>query len=359
MMDKIFYNNQRFTELKKRIFTILLPVFIIGFTLIFAIVVHNRALGLVNLITFGTLCIGLTVIYLCMLHKNSNFRYIESAITFIGMFIFLLRMYSNLIFDLGRNGYSDIGTVSYWVSLLFILLFFTFRGKMALAISLFIYLLILIPGIYHIFFSGFVNGDTLDTLIQFFLSTFGYIIALYYFQRVIEIYLQAEVAHHRAHTDYLTELPNRRKMDLQLHMEIELARHNSTSLSVVLFDVDYFKKVNDTFGHDVGDSILKELAQLVQNFLPQTDYFGRWGGEEFLWIGKDKNLFDIKTEAESLRVLIESHDFISVGTLTCSFGASELHEKDLAKDLLKRADEALYMAKEHGRNKVIASSILS
>jgi diguanylate cyclase (GGDEF)-like protein len=266
-------------------------------------------------------------------------------------------MYRAILFTLGTDDYLyNLGTVTYWASLVFLILFFTFRGNKALIISLIIYSLILAPGLYHFLFSPYRTEDTLDTLIQFYISSIGTIVMLYYFQKIIEIYLQAESAHQSANTDYLTKLPNRRNMDLLLNEQIAASRANSLPLTISLFDVDYFKKVNDTYGHDVGDSVLVELSDLLTAYIGQKFYVGRWGGEEFLLVCPGKNLKEIHEYGENIRKVIEEHPFRFVGKLTCSFGVAELLSGDLAKELLKRADEALYQAKESGKNRIIAKA---
>lgn len=353
MNDQFFYENNRFTILKKRIYTILLPVFFFSFCFIFYLVAKERALDLVNKITFISLCAGLAISYLFLIFKKNSFRNVELAVCFIGISVFLLRIYDSILFVLGKDNFVHIGTVSYWFSLVYILLFFTFRGKKALAISLIIYLLTLLPGTYHIFFSSQFSIDSLDTLVQFYIANIGNIVALYFFQKIIEVFLQAEVAQQSANTDYLTGLPNRRKMDKLLHEQICDAVNGGFPISISLFDVDYFKKVNDTYGHDIGDSVLIELANLLQKNVGPSDFIGRWGGEEFLLISSNRNLSNMGELAESLRILISGHSFEKVGSLTCSFGSAELKKNEMAKDLLRRADEGLYVAKENGRNRVI------
>jgi diguanylate cyclase (GGDEF)-like protein len=119
----------------------------------------------------------------------------------------------------------------------------------------------------------------------------------------------------------------------------------------MILDIDFFKKVNDTYGHLVGDEILKSVSALITKHIRAEDTFARWGGEEFvlvLNVGLEKG-FEI---AENLRKYIEVETFNEVEGLTCSFGVTEYKEKDTLNSLIKRADKALYEAKESGRNKV-------
>jgi diguanylate cyclase (GGDEF)-like protein len=354
MVNEVFYQNDRFTELKRNIYRTLLPLLTVAFILILYIISREETLNIVNTITFGTLSVGFTVAFLFLVFKKDSFRYVELAIGVIGTLIFLLRMYHTIIFELGKNGEIHLGTIAYWVSLLYILFFFTFRGKKALYVSFSIYFVTLIPAVYHVCFSTRVNYYTMDSLLQFFSANIGYIVALFYLQKVIESYLQIEVANHSANTDYLTNLPNRRRMDYLLHQEINRSMNGQTLLSICLIDVDHFKCINDTYGHEIGDSVLVQLSNLLKNHLGANDYFGRWGGEEFLIVLPNKNLKQGKLQSSMLKDVIANHTFKGIDKLTCSFGVTEYYHGDLARDILKRADNALYKAKETGRNQVIA-----
>jgi diguanylate cyclase (GGDEF)-like protein/PAS domain S-box-containing protein len=163
----------------------------------------------------------------------------------------------------------------------------------------------------------------------------------------------AEAALNRlATTDPLTGVANRRKFDEVLDAEVKRSARYGLPLTLLLFDIDHFKEVNDRHGHLVGDQVLSELARLVSENVRVNDHFARWGGEEFAVLAThcDENL----TEhfAEKLRMLVGSHDFPTVGRLSCSFGLSGLRQGDTTQELVARADEALYRAKSLGRNRV-------
>ncbi|MFT7005085.1 MAG: diguanylate cyclase (GGDEF)-like protein, partial [Sulfurimonas sp.] len=122
--------------------------------------------------------------------------------------------------------------------------------------------------------------------------------------------------------------------------------------AVIFFDIDHFKKVNDTYGHDVGDSVLHNVALLLKKHTRDDDKIIRWGGEEFIIIaGIDKNeyLFQI---AEKLRSIIQENRFDDVSSITCSFGC-QIHDDELEiLETVKKADRKLYIAKAAGRNRV-------
>lgn len=153
-------------------------------------------------------------------------------------------------------------------------------------------------------------------------------------------------------TDQLTKLHNRLHLDNVMGKELYAAKRYDHPLSFIIIDVDKFKSVNDTYGHQVGDMVLRDVAQIIKHNVRQSDIAGRWGGEEFVVICPDTDLNGARILAEKLRKAMESHTFDTVGRKTASFGVSRFRKDDDEKDFFGRADEALYVAKETGRNKV-------
>jgi diguanylate cyclase (GGDEF)-like protein len=125
-----------------------------------------------------------------------------------------------------------------------------------------------------------------------------------------------------------------------------------SAISLVLFDIDHFKKINDVHGHDVGDRVLKKVVERVKMRLRASDYIVRWGGEEFALILPGADVSQAAKVAENLRKGIEGEPFDSVGTVTCSFGVCRADGDVDFEVAIKRADEALYSAKSLGRNRV-------
>ena len=120
--------------------------------------------------------------------------------------------------------------------------------------------------------------------------------------------------------------------------------------SLLMLDIDYFKNVNDTYGHDVGDYVLKELCSTIKNMIRKTDIFGRWGGEEFLLILPNTNKDEAISIATKIRNIIENHKFDYIPQVTISIGVSVYNEKSRKEIFLKKVDDALYKAKSSGRN---------
>lgn len=151
-------------------------------------------------------------------------------------------------------------------------------------------------------------------------------------------------------TDTLTGANNRMKFDNALQTEMKTAIRYQTPLALIMYDIDHFKQINDTYGHQTGDYVLKELTRLVAGNIRSSDMLARWGGEEFMIIvPHDPNP---RALAEKLRYAIEHHDFTGIDQLTCSFGVAILLSNDTPETFTARADDALYEAKLKGRNRV-------
>lgn len=154
-------------------------------------------------------------------------------------------------------------------------------------------------------------------------------------------------------TDKLTGLYNRMKLDEIMQIKIEGFKRYKMSFSIIILDIDDFKKVNDTFGHDIGDKVLKTIAFIMQKNLRVSDIVGRWGGEEFLILCENTNITQAQIVAENLRKIIEKTNFDIVKNKTVSLGVSEFTESDNAHTIFKRVDDALYKAKNSGKNKTV------
>ena len=153
-------------------------------------------------------------------------------------------------------------------------------------------------------------------------------------------------------TDRLTGLYNRFKLDELFAFHLSMVRRHHNHFSIILVDIDHFKNVNDTFGHQVGDTLLQEIAYCLKSKTRLEDAVGRWGGEEFLILLPSSKLSSAMHLAEKLRHCIEYTPFTTVGKATASFGVASFEPNDDDKSMLGRADEALYLAKHNGRNRV-------
>ncbi|WP_320034507.1 transporter substrate-binding domain-containing protein [Halarcobacter sp.] len=156
-----------------------------------------------------------------------------------------------------------------------------------------------------------------------------------------------------ATTDKLTNIYNRTKLDEILLKELDRSLRYSNDFACAIIDIDNFKHTNDTFGHLIGDKVLIDITKVVSKNIRNTDYFGRWGGEEFLLIIPEIDKNGLEQLIEKIRISISKHKIEKVGTKTVSIGATIYQKDDTADSIIKRADDALYKAKETGRNRTI------
>lgn len=159
--------------------------------------------------------------------------------------------------------------------------------------------------------------------------------------------------------DGLTDVNNKRYLMETLEREIPRARRHNRPLTMVMLDVDHFKRINDTYGHLAGDYVLKEIAQLVRSRLRPDDVLGRYGGEEFGVVLPETGIEGAIRIGDDLRMLVERHRFEfdqEVISVTLSGGVAELEQGWDAAQLVKHADEQLYVAKRAGRNRVVGGA---
>ena len=158
-------------------------------------------------------------------------------------------------------------------------------------------------------------------------------------------------------TDFLTGLPNRRAFQWTLDMESNRIKRSSKTSSIAIADIDYFKKVNDTYGHDAGDKVLAQVARIFLSSVREYDTVSRYGGEEFIFCLPEVNVIDASDVVERVRLGIEKEifdiDADEVVHVTCSFGVSQFNCNISPAEAISFADESLYRAKESGRNKVV------
>jgi len=163
---------------------------------------------------------------------------------------------------------------------------------------------------------------------------------------VIFIWYKANEYRKKAQIDPLTGVYNRGALEVLFK---EVAKKSGGS--VIFFDIDHFKHINDTYGHEKGDFVLKKLAEIVKKNIREEDIFGRWGGEEFVIVLPNKPYEKALVVAEKIRKIVENSDFDGL-KVTISIGVSEFHEGDDILEAINKADEAMYEAKRSGRNQV-------
>jgi len=165
-----------------------------------------------------------------------------------------------------------------------------------------------------------------------------------------QIKLENKIVH-----DKLTNAFNREYFEQNYQKLLELYCTAEYTLAISMLDLDKFKKVNDNYGHDVGDAVLIHFVQIIKRYSREEDILVRWGGEEFIFILKVQRKEDLQKALDNLRKVIENENFPTIGTQTCSMGASLYRGDENIEKTIKRADEALYEAKLNGRNQVVIS----
>lgn len=198
----------------------------------------------------------------------------------------------------------------------------------------------------YLYGSGLSNDGVVSSYI------FSQFIAVYLFSCVL-LFVQdmrqnrdERILLNELHHDYLTEIYNRRGILRELERMLRYASRYQTLLSVILIDIDNFKKLNDQFGHDVGDDVLKYFANMLRLNIRESDFVGRYGGEEFLMLVPGLPGDACMGLAEKLRKLTEEYVYINGTNITASFGVTQYQKGDTLKTLLKRVDVAMYQAKE-------------
>ncbi len=167
-----------------------------------------------------------------------------------------------------------------------------------------------------------------------------------------EFIKQQNQLHLMAFNDSLTGIYNRQRFNEELQREIKRFKRVKEPLSLVMLDIDKFKDLNDTYGHQMGDKVLKEIASLVSKHIREVDIFARWGGEEFVILLPNTSKKNALLVAEHIRKRIENFSCDDNIKITASFGVTDVNDKDILETIEKRVDDALYLAKKNGRNRV-------
>ncbi len=180
-----------------------------------------------------------------------------------------------------------------------------------------------------------------------------------------QLHQDLETSQQEAQTDVLTSLINRRGLEKRFELERIRAKQNNSLFSIIMADIDFFKRINDNFGHLVGDSLLKNLAMMIKKHLRQNDIAARYGGEEFLILLPETRIEGAQAVAQKIKKALSLKEWKlkdtgeSMGKITLSMGIALYKLNEPEKDLIKRADDALYLAKEQGRNRILTEQAVT
>ena len=193
-------------------------------------------------------------------------------------------------------------------------------------------------------------------LARFIIASLVLVFVIYMLEYTLDK-LQNELSH-LSLTDPLTQLYNRRHIHTVLSKEIKKMHRNNTPLSLAILDLDNFKNINDTYGHNAGDKVLRRFAAMLKQYLREIDTIGRWGGEEFIIVMPQTEFHDAQKILHRLQTKLRQEHFEPVDTLTCSCGLCSAHSNNVTQhDLIHHADLALYKAKREGKDRTEAVAL--
>ncbi|WP_226665274.1 GGDEF domain-containing protein [Metabacillus litoralis] len=308
--------------------------------------------------TTNILSISLIIYFLVSLFllKNIVFMRYHEKINIVLISTYLIgSFYKSINEEFLQLDIQSLGDFIIWMPIYIIYLFLVLGKKYGLIVSLFVLSFNLIIGFPYF---NDVTGQQMDSIIQYYIANLIYILVIYSFQYIVSTHAEFHALKKNAYYDALTEIPNRRKCTMVFEKLIYDTQNDSSSFAVIFLDIDHFKRINDKYGHDTGDIVLKEFASLITKHPSKNEFVGRWGGEEFIIFSKT-SLQDAFIEAERLRRMIENEIFTTVNSVTSSIGVASFSKGDTVDSLLKRADLALYEAKKLGRNRVVKNELKS
>ncbi len=297
------------------------------------------------------MCIYCLASYITFRILGSRFLRIFETSAIIILLAFFLLDFAWVIWRDARLPVFNFGAILLWLPVLYIVSFLIFRSSEALGLSLgFFACILIIGGAYFIWArSQPVNWANVELLAQVYASNLLYIATLYIIALLKDRYGEAEsrseVLKNLAMLDDLTGIHNRRRIDDLLNVFIQDYRISGKPFSIIMLDVDDLKKINDTYGHDSGDVMLKRVAQVLRQNVRESDHVGRWGGDEFFVLYPDTDKERVQVLTGRLIAALGGADFHPVSKLTLSQGSATCEPQDTAASLWKRADEALYLAK--------------
>jgi len=276
-------------------------------------------------------------------------KHLHKYIIYLLMFTILSATIGNLYLIMNIDEYTiyltELYLIVFWV--------FTVSGLRLIHATVTVVCILTIGFIWKNFF--FKLDDSISAMHTFWLlstCSFGFLIAFLFERFSKTIFLKNQKLRELTFIDNLTGLYNRKKLNEILYDEVLRCKRYEHSLGLIILDIDSFKIVNDTYGHQIGDEVLKELANILKQNIRSTDLSIRWGGEEFVIVCLETSFEGTLKVAENLRKSVENNEFSTIGKKTISLGITEYKKDDTVDSLIKRADDALYLAKKNGKNRI-------
>ena len=299
--------------------------------------------------------------FFAMLLYPRSVPFVERVTTVVIAVVWLLRMGLTLYLETDAVKAMEALSPTVTLGLVLVALMpqFTFRTRTAFVIGLVIMGLTSAMGI-----ARFVGASDAAVFVAFLQHQFFLLVLVAFFfllglekAALARVEVEQDRLRVEVYRDALTGLPNRRALDEAMTDALERANRTGESVAVIAFDLDHFKSLNDTHGHEAGDEALRRVGDVVRRSLREGDVLGRYGGEEFLIITPGVGCDVAARVAERCRAAIEGMDLGPFGSVTASFGVSQWNPGDVGSDVVRRADARLYRAKRAGRNRVDADSL--
>ncbi|MEK5036775.1 GGDEF domain-containing protein [Sporosarcina sp. FSL K6-3457] len=338
-------NIETFDDLKRVIYLFLLPSIFIVTVVSFVMQLVNQQytdVFYINGLFVGAFTIGWLLVY-----RKQSQRLVEYYLLWLVMVYHVSTITIEIFNNVDTIGMNTLISFSICTPFILILLFLIMDKSSALWLSVLLLVLSIIPGVmvYSRLDSSFFNSLT-----QLYITTAVYILVIFFLHELFRMRGEIKMMQRQLYLDPFTQIGNRHQIDEWMKKFVGEAQEDG-AFSLLFFDIDRFKYVNDQFGHKVGDDVLKEVVRIVQKEIRKDEFFGRWGGEEFIIFlpTREHQAFQI---AERLCQTIGQHEFSQVGQVTVSFGVTGYQQGDTAETILVRADELLYASKENGRNRV-------
>lgn len=342
--------KRNFTEMKRRVYQVVLPILALALGLN---TVLQAELPL-NLYTNLSILGGVVVCWFLLLTRFPFLLIEWFMLTLSGLYL-LSMLIQALYIGMLEKGEASLGDFIIWMPLIVIATFLILEKRMA-ATANGVILLLLISPVIPVF--GDLSPGQADSVLLLYIALAVYTFVFYFLNSLYQRSAEQRALVRFAFIDSLTGIANRYQIDRWLTEKIEAGERDGQLFSVLFFDLDHFKCVNDTHGHRTGDEVLRQFTEVVKAELGETDRFGRWGGEEFIVItdsGED-GAFDL---AERLRAAVDAHDFGKAGRLTASFGIAVNRPGDTPESVQSRADERMYVSKRDGRNRITGRTKVS
>lgn len=343
-------------ELKYKIYRFSFPLGLIAVILVWYFKAASATASGIGLLIFWFVSAYLIASIVALWKSKKYLPVIETSLFFIIATSLLARYYDILFISHQPKHHEALLDLLYWFPIVYIIAYLVFETRAAQVAWVFLSVVVISSLVHTIPMILKGELDEFVLLARFYLANAATLMLLTFITRlkvhITRARTRAEIMEQIALTDALTGIANRRQLEQLLRREILIAERYHHPFSVILFDIDHFKQVNDTFGHEAGDTVLKGVADLVNTNLRAIDVLGRWGGEEFLTLTPDTTVQQALQLAERLRQRIEGVDIAPAGKITASFGVATYQSKESPPDLVRRADQALYKAKEGGRNRV-------